>query len=117
MEMTEYAVQNNNVNHADAAKPTSIWIYGQLSELQSMHLSFACLTPIPETSGFAFIDSYRYAYSEQLIRVGRVQLAAMSSKTPTVTGNRVLHNHTVFAGFMAGREYICSRLTMRLFWI
>ena len=32
MEMTEYAVQSKSDNHADAAKPTSIWIYGQLSE-------------------------------------------------------------------------------------
>ena len=56
MEMTEYAVQNNKDSHADAAKPTSIWICGQLSGEQSVDSSFACLTPIPETSGFAFID-------------------------------------------------------------
>ena len=56
MEMTEYAVQSRSDNQADAAKPTSIWIHGQLSEQRSIHLSFACLTPIPETSGLASID-------------------------------------------------------------
>ena len=54
--MTEYAVQSKSDNHADAAKPISIWVHGQLSEQQSMHLSFARHTPIPETSGFASIN-------------------------------------------------------------
>ena len=56
MVMIAYAVQSISDNHADAAKPTRIWIYGQLSEQVSMHVSFACLTPIPETSGFASIE-------------------------------------------------------------
>ena len=55
MEMTENAVQSKSDNQADAAKPTSICGYGQLSEQQSMHLSFSYLTPIPETSEFALI--------------------------------------------------------------
>ena len=36
MEMTEYAVQSTSDDHADTAKPTSIWTYGQLSGRQSM---------------------------------------------------------------------------------
>lgn len=57
MEMTEYAVQSKSDDHADAAKPTSIWINVQPSEQRSKYLSFEGLTPIPETSGFASIES------------------------------------------------------------
>ena len=32
MEMTEDAVQSKSDNHADAAKPMSIYVYGKLSE-------------------------------------------------------------------------------------
>ena len=103
--MTEYAVQSKSDDHADAAKPTSIWMYDQLSEQRSVHLSFACLTPIPETSGFASIVEVIF---KQSIGVGRVQLAAMSSRIPTMIGNCVLHERTVFARFMTWRENAVS---------
>ena len=76
--MTEYAVQSKSDNHADAAKPISIWIYGQLSEQRYKCSTVACLTPIPETSGFASIDKDGLdSLIKQLMRVGRVHLAAM----------------------------------------
>ena len=55
-ELTEYAAQSTSDSHADAAKPMSILIYSQQSLQKSVDLSSVCLTPIPETSGFAFID-------------------------------------------------------------
>ena len=96
MEMTENAAQSKSDNQADAAKPTSICRYGQLSEQQSMHLLSSCLTPIPETSGFAYICEGKSEY-EQLISVGCVQPAAISSEAPRVIGNRILPKDTVFA--------------------
>ena len=72
-----------------------------------MDSSFACLTPIPETSGFASIDKGGLEV-EQVSKVGRVQPAAMSSKTPRVIGNRVLHKHTDFVRFITGQNYTWS---------